>query len=505
MAPSAGQIVVLSDIHIGDTTPTTWYQPPVHDPYLSAICQWVIDRAETVAEVVLLGDIVDVWTIPPDVRPPTFERIFSANPQIFGPAGYFGRLLDALDGRVTYLPGNHDMGVTDADVGRIVSAGGHRMRFAPGPYRPAAAGRGIVLAHGNAGTMFNAPDETSRWGTLPVGHFITRMVAGAWARRLPPGKTVADLPDQGAPDGLDYWSIVWGCFSRLDVSVTGALLDSVASQTGTSPSDVFRMADGTTTTLAEVHALYDDLFTRWWRANGGGEVGQLTTWKSVLADARAYYMGWFAQRLAVESGADLVGFGHTHAPVSGLDTTLVGYVNSGFGCPSIPDLPDNPITFATIDVASRHPTVWRCARAGGDPVVSEYRVGPASPVPVGMDDSCYVRVVNTTTEDLQLEPGSARAHPGYWAAAPPARIPAGGVGMFWVQDLPGTEGSGGSVTYTTRSGARHPFEFACPSLLFHWNSCRGGRSFRTKSGTDGWGSPGHIAASGHPFYVEFTV
>ena len=91
------------------------------------------------------------------------------------------------------------------DRSKIVSPAGHRMRYHPGPYHPAANAE-VVLAHGNTSTMFNAPDPTSPWAGLPVGHFVTRMVASAWARRLPPGKTVADLPDQGAPDGLDYWS-----------------------------------------------------------------------------------------------------------------------------------------------------------------------------------------------------------------------------------------------------------------------------------------------------------
>jgi UDP-2,3-diacylglucosamine pyrophosphatase LpxH len=504
MSNALSQVVVLSDIHIGDTMPTTWYQPAVHDRYLEAICAWIIERADTVAEVVLLGDVVDFWTVPADRRPPTFAAILQANPQIFGPTGFFGRLLDAVAGRVTYLPGNHDMGITAAEVSQIVSPAGHRMRYHPGPYHPAANAE-VVLAHGNSSTMFNAPDPTSPWAGLPVGHFVTRMVASAWARRLPPGKTVADLPDQGAPDGLDYWSIAWGCFSRLDVSVTGALLDSVATQTGTGPSDVFVMPDGSTTTLTQVHALYDDLFTRWVAAEGGGEIGQLITWKAVLADARAYYMGWFAQRLAVQTGARVVGFGHTHAPVLGLDTRLVGYVNSGFGCPSLPDMPDNPITFATIDLTTAAATVWRCSSAGGPPQISPYAVPPASPVPVGMDDSCYVRLINHTGGPVTLVPDSARTDPGYWVARPPEVIPAGGTGSCWVQDFPGAEGSGARFTYAAADGTRHDFSVACPSLLFHWNSCHGGTSFRTRSGSDPWGPPGQIAKSGHPFYVEFTL
>lgn len=501
--PTSGKIVVLSDIHIGDGTPTVWYQPAVHDPYLGAICDWIVANSSTVAEVVLLGDIVDFWTQPAAKQPPTFAEIVSANPQIFGPAGFFGRVLDAVGGRVTYVPGNHDMGVTAADVSTIVSAGGHRMQFAPEIYFPLGADQSIALAHGNEFTMFNAPDPHSQWGTLPVGHFVTRMVASAWAAKLQPGETVADLPDQGSPDGLDYWSILWGCFSRADISVAGALLDSVAEQTGTPPDQQFLMPDGSTTTLSAVHALYDDLFTRWRDDQGGGAIGDLVTWKSVLADARAYYMGWFAQRAAFEAGSDVIVFGHTHEPQLGLDTTMVGYANSGFGCPSKPDMPTKPITFAVVDVATKTAHVMQCVSSGGDaPAVSEFAATPTSVVPIGMDDSCYVKICNTTGSDLVLSSSSV-VH-GYWAAPPPERIVAGGLGLLWLQDLPSANGSAGSVTYTSPEGT-HPFTFACPSLLFQRNQCSGGTSFRTKSGSDPWGAPGSVATAGHPFYVEFTV
>ena len=37
--------------------------------------RWVADQAEHVAELVLLGDIVDFWTYPADETPPTFAEI----------------------------------------------------------------------------------------------------------------------------------------------------------------------------------------------------------------------------------------------------------------------------------------------------------------------------------------------------------------------------------------------------------------------------------------------
>jgi hypothetical protein len=39
---ASGKIVVLSDVHIGDNSPTVWYQQKYHEPYLAALFDHVI-------------------------------------------------------------------------------------------------------------------------------------------------------------------------------------------------------------------------------------------------------------------------------------------------------------------------------------------------------------------------------------------------------------------------------------------------------------------------------
>ena len=56
--------VVLSDIHIGNGAPTCWYQPSVHDGYLTAALRWAA-HDERIRDVVLLGDMFDVGRIHP--------------------------------------------------------------------------------------------------------------------------------------------------------------------------------------------------------------------------------------------------------------------------------------------------------------------------------------------------------------------------------------------------------------------------------------------------------
>lgn len=74
------KIIVLSDIHISTNEPTNWYQKNIHEPYLSAILDYVIRESNSIQELILLGDIFDSWTYPPDRQPPTFTDFLKANP-----------------------------------------------------------------------------------------------------------------------------------------------------------------------------------------------------------------------------------------------------------------------------------------------------------------------------------------------------------------------------------------------------------------------------------------
>src|SRR5688500_8659740 len=79
--------VVLSDIHIGNGAATCWYQSRIHDAQLIEIVRWILARRASIREVVLLGDVFDVWTYPPSVRPPSMADIIRANPVLLGPGG----------------------------------------------------------------------------------------------------------------------------------------------------------------------------------------------------------------------------------------------------------------------------------------------------------------------------------------------------------------------------------------------------------------------------------
>ncbi|MGB8247645.1 MAG: hypothetical protein HGB27_02905 [Chlorobiaceae bacterium] len=500
------QVVVLSDIHIGDNSPTCWYQSAIHDEYLITVLDAIADNAAAVRELVLLGDVVDMWTYPFDAVPPTFAEITAKNPAIFSQKGVLARVLDALDGAVTYIPGNHDMAVTEADVASITSPGGHRLRYARQFYNPAGDSR-VLMTHGHEFTLFNAPDPATMWAPLPVGHFVTRSVATYWKSHLKPGQNVSDLKDQGYPNGIDVLSIIKHALKSLDVSLSDALIDGIAGKLGISESAPIRITEHQTTTLSGVKQAYKSLFSRWITENGGGEDGLLVATKAAMADYDSSFMGWFAQREAFRRNADLVVLGHTHASVSKLRTSMVNYVNTGFMCPSSADMPGRFVSYATVSLDSP-PVVknMQAVRRGGGIAVNPFEAPSASiVVEPCMDFSCYVRVDNSpNTKDLWCV-GTEVGH-GHFVELPRC-IKAGSFSTLWLQDYPNLvppHGSDATVTYRDDGGTVATFNFDCPTGIYP-NSCSGGSGFQAKAGDGPWLPPGQVPSTGHPLFVRFSV
>lgn len=494
------QIVVLSDIHIGTNAPTCWYQKNVHEKPLLRILDWVCQNKSTIKELVLAGDVVDTWTYPFSVKPPSFADIAASNPAIFGPSGGLARALDALGGAVTYIPGNHDMQVSDKDVAKIVSPGGHRLRFAASALR---FGK-LEILHGHQFTLFNAPDSTTPLAPLPVGHFVTRIISTSIQKTLPAGKTVADLPDQGNPNGVDWSSIIGHVLLKGDFSLASALLDGIAGQAKVSQTDPILLADGTTTTLAKVKGLYQNLFSRWIQLNGGGEDGLLVASKAALADYNSSFMGWFAQQHAFNNNLNTVILGHTHGPISGLSGSLVNYVNAGFECPAIPDRAKKPISFVVANAETGAASIMMVKNDGQLSI--EPSSAPKATIVEGptMDFSCYA-ILNNSANTSALTLKRTNVGNGHFITLP-KRIEAKSTARIWLQDYPNLlppHGSDAVVVYADAAGHEHMLSFDCPTGLYP-NSCSGGSSFRAKSGSGSWLSPGRVPEEGHPLFVEYT-
>lgn len=376
------RLVFLSDIHIGTGARTNWYQPAIHEPLLLAAFDWILARGDTIAELVLLGDLVDQWTYPPDQAPPTFAEIVAANPRVLGPGGAIARALDALDGAVTFVPGNHDMGVTADEVGAIRGASGHGVRFADAfPYLPALGQGALACAHGHQFSVFNAPDHQAMPATgLPLGHVVTRLAALWSLQHLGPGQTVADRPGSGEPTGWifdedELETVVSGVVARHDslpVLTTAALLKA----TGQPDTLPIVLADGSAPTVAALQHAYGDLYTRFHDARwfpGAGYGIEAPLFALLETDLRSD-LTHFARQLGKHH--HLVVLGHTHGAEDETQRPILFgtgdvYANCGFQCPAAPDLtraerPRQP-TFVEVqvDAAARRFTIAVHAVAPG--------------------------------------------------------------------------------------------------------------------------------------------
>jgi hypothetical protein len=498
---SKRHVAVLSDVHIGTNAPTNWYQASVHEQRLITLLKWVAGHADAIDELILLGDLVDIWTYPPGVTPPTMADIIAANPNTLGPGGALAQTVKALGGKVTFLLGNHDGQLTADDVAALDQALGGTLSFVAGGIydRVGDTGAKTTFAHGHFWTMFNAPDPTvpAAWREMPIGHFVTRAFAYYLTTILKPGQTAADLASMGSPNGFDLEDFLLSLGLDSD-SVGDELLDYVAEEAGLDKSTPITLPGGTVVRYSDAYPQYRNLFTRWsdqWDSD-------LIALRAACSDQWGVYLGWFAQRLAIERGSSLAIFGHTHQPVAGIAPSPVNAMNSGYECPSIPDVPPHEFSFMTVDLLTASGQLLMLAPQGGGPVPLGAPVQPPVErlpmLPLTADCSCYVTVINQTGAPLVRDPLPSTTL-GSWVVEPPEQIAPGSFGMSWLQGDYYEYASDASFSY---NNGRCSFSFLCSIL---GNGCDGpGNAFVTRAGAGGWSKPG-VCAQGHPLQIRYTV
>lgn len=140
-------VIFLSDIHMGIKNQTVWYRTELHEKYLVAMFTDIINYANQIKEVILLGDIFELWVCLPNVISPKIEDIIASHPNILGPRGQLCQALSALQGRILYIPGDHDITITETDLQKIKSYDGYTMKFHAGAYIPEYDKR-ILFTHG---------------------------------------------------------------------------------------------------------------------------------------------------------------------------------------------------------------------------------------------------------------------------------------------------------------------------------------------------------------------
>jgi UDP-2,3-diacylglucosamine pyrophosphatase LpxH len=193
--------IFISDIHMGDKRSAInadppppyaygWFTPKEgpnhnHPEMLADFLKNYILIDDSVAEVIILGDLFDEWVVPANKNPfefpgeSQFEAIAGA-PQNIPAVDMLKKL--AEKGKLTYLTGNHDFLGTiepgEDTIKKILPGVKYIGSQGVGAYK---TGDGILAEHGHRFALFNAPWIKDGKGSglaaswLPFGFYITRL------------------------------------------------------------------------------------------------------------------------------------------------------------------------------------------------------------------------------------------------------------------------------------------------------------------------------------------
>lgn len=266
LSPSLGshapgrKVVFISDIHLSADANTSWINE--HIEPLADFLKTLNDRQD-IAELVILGDLLDDWMVPIDDVPSTFQDILDAAHN----ASVVSALQDICDNpliQVIYVTGNHDLLsfepeakqlIEDTFPGIVISSDDPGL----GDY---SIDNVLWAEHGHRYSLFNSPDIWSHSGShLPLGYFITRLVAS---------QSEADGTLYTSPDITEQF--VGHNLIALPESVDrdrliAAIFDAIALWAGKGPTDMFTMDDkdnfGDDPTVADISQMYSPIMTYW--------------------------------------------------------------------------------------------------------------------------------------------------------------------------------------------------------------------------------------------------
>lgn len=357
---SKNRLVTISDVHIGSNFRTNWYQSLIHEPYLLSILNYVRDNCASISELVILGDLFDQWTYPADVEPPSFTDIVKANENLFGDVifggsktGALADTLSALEGKITYINGNHDMSISPEDIKRLTN-GRYKINTAGGLlYEPECGLGKIICTHGHLFSLFNAPDPANsqaEWNGIPLGYFMARLASHWTAKKLDSdyatGSTTADMPDGGTPSGPGFdREAISGCVKEalsgndyLSALVMGAQLDAA----GFDKNGYIKLPDNNKVRASDIEGIYRKLLHTYPSAPGipeqfyGSNPPLFALTEADIKNSLAHFSKEIGEKYR------LVLMGHTHVQENEDEHFVLHknslYANSGFCCPSKPDM-----------------------------------------------------------------------------------------------------------------------------------------------------------------------
>ena len=270
-ASGRNKLVFISDLHMNVDGTYSWLVK--HAPDLARFL-YNLNKRDDVAELIILGDLLDDWVCPVADTPQTFSDILSANHNN-GVVPALQEVCNNSDIDVTYLTGNHDMLSFKSENKDVISHAFPNMNIiSNSPGLGAYTKDNIIWAeHGHRYTLFNAPDIWSRsGGHLPMGYFISRFAA---SKSLTEGKVyttpeVLDLFISSPSEVQEYFTQAGytdAPGSIIDDALIIALFNAIGLWSGNGPLRQFNMnsLDGFTDDpmVEKIAFMYDTIFSGW--------------------------------------------------------------------------------------------------------------------------------------------------------------------------------------------------------------------------------------------------
>ncbi|BCN31167.1 substrate-binding domain-containing protein [Anaeromicropila herbilytica] len=408
-------IVILSDIHIGTASSTVCYRKEFHEKYLNLVFDDIISSANQIRELVLLGDIFEFWSYPPNEIPPTLDDIIASNPNILGPNGKLSKALTALKGRIIFIPGNHDINITETDLKKIKNSDGYSIKYHKGPYTP-TYDPSILFTHGNEFTLLNSTYHKSPLAPLPIGYFVSRAIAYKLQKELKetPGHTVASKKGHDITDLTKYLFAIPDIFKNnlSTKNLVNSLVDSISGITGMPLNEPIWLNQSTSTTLDYVKFIYQDLLYEYRAKLKGLKISnEIINSLALIADEGNLYLPWLAKQYSHQTNPFTIIMGHTHIPIMNLGSHSIHYSNTGCMCPSIPDFPERPITYGIYSISNHFVNIMQVNDHSTDPITLYTRSSGQLPTDndiLNFIDSYQsekdISLDNTQAVTTQLEP-----------------------------------------------------------------------------------------------------
>ena len=336
-ADGRNRIVFISDLHMNLDASYSWLNKNT-----GALAQFLSDlyTREDVAELVILGDLLDDWVCPVEDIPNTFKLILDADHNQ-GIVQALRALCENGAIAVTYVVGNHDMlSWMDDNKGLIQSYFPSLQIKSNEPGMAHWDKDNVIWAeHGHRYTMFNAPDTWSHSGShLPLGYFISRLAASS---SLTSGQVVTtyELLDQyvKSPSTATGYGVRGELGGIWDDAFVIAVFNAIALGTGHWPWTHFKMNGldgyGSDPSVENTAFTFDTIVTDWPDNHNRvsstmaiwDDLGHLSGPANIIFEMPDYLKDKypFTPRIIL--------FGHTHQPEfryhSGSVDTI--YVNTG--------------------------------------------------------------------------------------------------------------------------------------------------------------------------------